>query len=91
MNGALSNVWADEVGSQWTSLPAVGSERICLISQELNTGTLGHTGYYAVMNHVITGDDPVEFNNMTLRPLPVPAVTSAVLAQLIGLQHRGFR
>ncbi len=68
----------DEISSGF----GVGTDCIATISQELNGGTLSHTGYYAVVNHILTGDDPAEFPDMTLRQIPVPSVTADAWAYL---------
>ena len=77
----LPTLWAGDMGAISSSLE-VGTDCVSVISRELGSGTLAHTGYYAVVNHVLTGNDPAEFPNMTLRQIPIPAVTSAVLAHL---------
>jgi sugar lactone lactonase YvrE len=72
---AASNLWNGDVGNLEPSV-AVGSELICALSQEANSGTISHMGYYAVMNHTLTGNDPAVFQNMTLQPIPIPSVTT---------------
>jgi len=80
--GNLSpSLWTGDIGAMFSSL-GVGTDCVSVVSRELGSGTLGHTGYYAVVNHVLTGDDPAEFPDMMLRQIPNPAVTSAVLAHL---------
>lgn len=75
------NIWAGDVGGDSFAL-AVGTDCVAVVSHEIGVGTMGHTGYFAVVNHILTGDDPAEFPDMTLRPIPIPAVTSAVTANL---------
>jgi hypothetical protein len=81
VSAALPDLWTGDIGAKVSSL-AVGTDCVAVVSHETGAGTLGHTGYYAVVNHILTGDDPAEFPEMTLRQIPIPAVTSAVLAHL---------
>ena len=81
VSATLPGLWMSDFGSQVSGL-AVGTDCVTVVSQEIGAGTIGHTGYYAVVNHVLSGDDPAEFPEMTLRQVPIPAVTSAVLAHL---------
>lgn len=81
----LVNAWVGDEGVQLGVLPAVGSEQMCVIAKEIGGGTLGHTGYYAVMSHVIAGRDPDEFNPVTLRKIPIPLVTASNVARLSWL------
>jgi len=74
-------LWAGDIGSK-SSVLGAGTDCVTVASQEVGAGTIGHTGYCAVVNHVLTGDDPAEFPDMTLRQIPIPAVTSTVLAHL---------
>jgi hypothetical protein len=75
-------IWAGDIGGQLDTSHPVGSERICVLSRETNGRTLGHASYYAVMNHVLTADDPAVSTGMTLRAIPVPAVVSGQPAHL---------
>jgi uncharacterized repeat protein (TIGR03803 family) len=77
-----ASVWDADIGAELCVLPSVGSEQICVLSQEANGGTIGHTGYYAVMNHTLTGNDPAVFSNMTIRPIPIPSATWDTQAHL---------
>ena len=81
VSATLPGLWMSDFGAQVSGL-AVGTDCVTVVSQVIGAGTIGHTGYYAVVNHVLTGDDPAEFPEMTLRQVPIPAVTSAVLAHL---------
>jgi hypothetical protein len=77
-----SDVWTGDIGTQSGITPQPGSDRVCLFSMESGSGTLIHTGYYAVVNQRLTGDDPALFSNMTLRPIPVPNVSADAAAYL---------
>lgn len=74
--------WMGDIGAVVPELD-VGDDCIATLLKETGTGTISHTGYYAVVNHVLTGDDPAEFPEMTLRQIPIPAVTSGVQAHLM--------
>lgn len=77
LDGDAENIfWDGDVGSLEPSI-GLGSELICALSQETSSGTSNHAGYYSVMNHTLTGDDPAVFAAMTLRPIPIPFVTSS--------------
>lgn len=77
-----SNVWSGDIGNQFGGSSPLGMEQMCLLSWQVNGGTIGHTGYFAVMNHTLTGDDPAIFSNMTFQPIPIPSVASDTLAHL---------
>lgn len=72
-----TNVWAGDIVTLWGVLPPVGTEFLCVFSKEAGNGTLTHTGYCAVVNHVLTGDDPVEFSAAALRSIPALSAPSA--------------
>lgn len=71
--------WHSDAGSEFGSTLA-GSEIMAVASLNVEEGA--RTGYYAVASQILKGDDPAEFPPVTLRPIPVPAVTSAALAHL---------
>lgn len=71
--------WHSDAGGEFGSTPA-GSE--AMVVGSLNIGEGARTGYYAVASQILKGDDPAEFPPVTLRPIPIPAVTSAALAYL---------
>ena len=77
----MPGLWMGDLGAQAADL-GVGTDCVTVVSQEIGAGTIGHTGYYSVVNHILTSDDPAEFPEMTLRQISIPAVTSAVLAHL---------
>jgi len=81
VSASLPGLWTGDMGAEVAGL-GVGTDCVAVVSREVGAGTIGHTGYYAVVSHILTGDDPAEFPEMTLRPVPIPAVTSAVLAHL---------
>ncbi len=81
VSATLPGLWTGDIGAKVSGL-GVGTDCVAVVSREIRAGTTGHTGYYAVVNHVLTGDDPAEFPEMTLRQVPVPAVASAALAHL---------
>lgn len=72
--------WHSDAGSEFGSTLA-GSEIMAVASLNVEEGA--RTGYYAVASQILKGDDPAEFPPVTLRPIPVPAVTSAALAYLV--------
>lgn len=74
--------WYADVGAQVGSGLSATADVVLILSKETGVGTIERTGYYAVVNRILTGRDPAEFPEMTLRSIPVPAVTSAVLAHL---------
>ena len=77
-----SGYWAGEAGAQLDGLD-MGVELICFVEKETQTGTPERKGYFAVMNHTLTNQDPAKFDNCTLRAIPSPSVevsgTEAVL------------
>ena len=70
------SLWFLDVGLSFTTLWSVGDDHVCVIDKETNTGAANHTGYYAVINKNVTSDDPDEFSDMTLRPIPSPEATA---------------
>jgi len=66
-----SGYWAGEVGAFLGSL-TIDDELISFNEKETDAGTIDHKGYYAVMDHALTNSDPAEFDQCTLRKIPVP-------------------
>lgn len=67
-----SGYWAGEVGA-FLDYIMIGDELIGIIEKELNTGTVDHSGYYALMDHQLTNSDPAQFTSCSLRQIPMPA------------------
>ena len=74
--------WYADIGAQVGSGLSATADVVLTLSKETGVGTIERTGYYAVVSRILTGRDPAEFPEMTLRSIPVPAVTSAVMAHL---------
>lgn len=68
-----SRYWAGEIGAYLENLD-IGNELICFIEKEVNPDPSNHKGYYAVMNHYLTNNDPAEFSDCTLRQIPSPSI-----------------
>jgi hypothetical protein len=79
---AAPGLWLGDFGSKSDAL-VVGMDCLVVVSKTIGDGALGRTGYYAVVNHTLAGNDPAEFPEMTLRPIPVPDATADTHARLI--------
>jgi len=75
------DIWSGDIGGLADSAP-FGSDCLVIVENAVAPIGAGATGHYAVVNHMFTGSDPAEFPPMTLRPIPIPAVTAAATALL---------
>lgn len=74
--------WVGEMDSSANTSVLLGSEQMLTLSAENDPGQLSHTGYYAVINQKLLGDDPAVFNPVTLRPVPIPQAAADAQAYL---------
>ncbi|MFA5103575.1 MAG: CIA30 family protein [Candidatus Margulisiibacteriota bacterium] len=79
VGSAVSGAWYGDIGAQLDAdLPIrpngwlVGDDHLCIIDKETNAGEASHKGYYAVINHDLTSNDPDASDPCTLRAIPVP-------------------
>jgi hypothetical protein len=78
---AVPGLWTGDMGSKAASI-GVGTDCLVVMEYTANPVTTAPTGYYAVVNHILTGSDPAEFPPMTLRAIPVPNATADTHARL---------
>ena len=50
----------------------VGEDSMVIVKKENDTGNIGHTAFYAVMNEDFSNEMPQSYNNCTLRQVPIP-------------------
>lgn len=68
--------WAGEVGA-FLNLLGINDDLVSIIELETDAGSSSHRGYYSVMDHTLTNNDPAEFDESILRnvPVPVPSIS----------------
>ncbi len=76
--------WALDAGFLLNTQWMPGDDHMTLIDKETNSGTATHKGYYAVINKNVTSYDPDQFNDVTLRQIPVPTGTAAPSSAMLS-------
>jgi len=64
--------WIENIGAPLLRQWLVGDDHIVIVEKTVNAGTLSQRSYYAVTNKNLTGIQPDEYNECTLREVPSP-------------------